>query len=986
MEFRILGSLDVRADGGPVALGGAKPRGLLAVLLVHANEPVSAERLAVALWGEEAPAGAVKTIHVNVSRLRRALADPDVLVTTPAGYRLRVRPGELDADRFEELAAEGHRALADNRPERAADVLREALSLWRGPALAEFTFDAFAQAEIGRLKEERLAALEARIQADLALGRHRELVGELQQLVEENALRERLHAQLMLSLYRSGRQADALRVYRNARSVLVEQLGIEPGPELRGLERAILAQDPALDSSPRPPSGERAPAARIPAPPTSTIGREHDLTRLRDDLLGNRLVTVVGPGGVGKTRLVLESTRSVGDRFADGAFFVALAPVSGHEHVAATIAGQLDAVMLPSESVEEGLARHIGDREMLLTLDNFEHVLGAAPLVADLLAATTRLRILVTSREPLRLRAERLFRLDPLALPRVESNGDDGTDVKEAPAVALFLAVAQARDPSFALDEADAPSVVRVCRRLDGLPLAIELAAARLGLVTVRELDERLRAGFDALGVAPRDTPARQRTLRATLDWSYALLTPDERAALADLAVFSGGCTLDAAQAVTEAPLDVLDALVAKNLVVRRPAVAGGTRLTLLETVRDFALSRLEERGDSDRMRGRHLDWFLALAERAAPELERSDRPALMAELDSEVHNLRAALIWALDRNAAASALRLATALLEYWELRGRREGARWLRAALALPDRGVSASVRAAALGAYAWCLAESGTLDTFDDAEAAALESLELARSIGAVAQCADSTTALAAALIGVDRLEDGYRRATEAERLAREAHDESKLVWALHMKALAAPTFGEALVLGEQAVAGHRRLGRDRGVALLQSSLAHNALVHGEHAAAQRLSREALRSAETLGDPFVLGFAQGNQGLVALFTGDIERASEAFERQLSYASRYQHDWMLHEAMNGFAGVSATQGEDELAARLIGAADAIAPYRHHPAVSSKLEDRFFAPARARIGERAWHEAQAGGAALTQRQAVEAALDAHRLASPESV
>jgi DNA-binding SARP family transcriptional activator len=442
MEFRILGSLEVRADDGPLALGGAKPRGLLAVLLLHANEPVSAERLAVALWGDDAPTGAVKTIQVHVSRLRRALGDPAVLVTTPAGYELHVAPGALDADRFAELSAAGHAALADGAPDRAGRLLREALALWRGPALAEFAFAGFAQDEIRRLEDERLAAIEARVEADLAVGRHAELVGELQELVARHPLRERLHGQLMVSFYRSGRQADALEAYRRARDVLVDQLGIEPGPELRAIERAVLVQDPELDPAP----AERATAGRIPAPPTPIVGRKADLAALRRalDARDGRLVTLVGPGGVGKTRLALELAREFGDRFDDGAHFVTLAPVRGDEHVASTLTRELGVVLLPSESAEDGLARHLADRHALLVIDNFEHVLGAAPLVADLLAATTRLRILVTTREPLRLRAERLVQLDPLELPP-----PSGEAAEEAPAVALFLAVARARDPAF---------------------------------------------------------------------------------------------------------------------------------------------------------------------------------------------------------------------------------------------------------------------------------------------------------------------------------------------------------------------------------------------------------------------------------------------------------------------------------------------------------------------------------------------------------
>jgi DNA-binding SARP family transcriptional activator/WD40 repeat protein len=308
MEFRILGSLDVRDDsGGPMTLGGAKPRALLAMLLLHLNEPVSAERLAIALWGQDAPAGAGKTIQVHVSRLRRALGEPEVLATTPGGYRLRVRPGELDAERFAQLAAEGHRALAEDEPERASDVLREALSLWRGPALAEFAFEAFAQAEIGRLEEERLAALEARVEADLALGRHAELVGELEQLLTAHPLRERLHGQRMLALYRSGRQADALAAYRRARARLVEEIGAEPGPELRGLHDAILRQDPAL----APPAQE---AVELPVEleaGTPLTERAAELDWLREQWRrahggAGRIVLVAGAHGIGKTRLAAE--------------------------------------------------------------------------------------------------------------------------------------------------------------------------------------------------------------------------------------------------------------------------------------------------------------------------------------------------------------------------------------------------------------------------------------------------------------------------------------------------------------------------------------------------------------------------------------------------------------------------------------------------------------------------------------------------------
>src|SRR4051794_27310663 len=296
MEFGILGPLEVRVDGRTVAFGGARPRAVFAVLALNANQPVSAERLAVALWGEDVPPSAIKTVQVYVARLRKALEDPDVLVTTPAGYCLRVGPGELDAERFERQVADGREALAAGGAEHAAAQLREALGWWRGPPLAELAATPFAPAEIARLEEQHLAALELRVEADLVVGRHAELIGELQQLTSAHAWRERLHAQLMLALYRSGRQADALEAYRHAREVLVEQLGVEPGAELRDLHEAILAHDPALDGRPARggrPSGERDRA--LPAPPNRTIGRERELRAaaalLRDP--ATRLLTLM---------------------------------------------------------------------------------------------------------------------------------------------------------------------------------------------------------------------------------------------------------------------------------------------------------------------------------------------------------------------------------------------------------------------------------------------------------------------------------------------------------------------------------------------------------------------------------------------------------------------------------------------------------------------------------------------------------------------
>src|SRR3954452_15502441 len=481
MEFRILGPFEVRADGHPVALPGAKPRALLAALVVHANESVSVDQLALAVWGEDAPATGSKTVQVYVSRLRKALRDAGRLETTPGGYRLRVPAHGVDAHRFEAQVATARAALAAGRADRAAKLLRDALALWRAQPLANVAWAPFAAAEIARLEELRWAAVEMRVEADLAGGRDAELVGELQQLTRAHPWRERLHAQLMLALYRSGRQADALAAYRQARAVMVGQLGIEPGAELHDIHEAVLAHDATLDA----PTPALRRASALPAAPNRTIGRAADIgllsARLRAD--ETRLITLTGPGGVGKTRLALDAARAVAADFADGTAFVSLAAVKRPADVAAAIIGALGIFPLSGESDEQAVERVLASKHVLLVVDNCEHLLAAAPFLARLPASGRGVTVLATSREPLTVQAEQVYPVLPLALPEPGSEADLGTLASVA-AVALFCERARAHDPGFGLKEEHASAVAAICRQLDGLPLAIELAAARCGLLS----------------------------------------------------------------------------------------------------------------------------------------------------------------------------------------------------------------------------------------------------------------------------------------------------------------------------------------------------------------------------------------------------------------------------------------------------------------------------------------------------------------------
>ena len=405
--------------------------------------------------------------------------------------------------------------------------------MWRGPPLSDLAFESFAQGEIARLEELRLAALERRFERDLADGRHADLIGQLTAALREHPLRERFTAQLMLALYRAGRQADALAAFQDARSRLVEELGLEPGEELKALQRRILEHDPALDLATR--ARRRT---SLPASPSSFVGRRRELEHLRELLQrrGPRLLTLTGAGGTGKTRLALEIARRLEDGFADGACFVPLAAVGDGELVAPAIAQALGVRPGPGQSIAEALKAFVRERDLLLILDNFEHLLDAAPIVSELLAAAPELTVLATSRTYLNLYGESEYAVPPLGL--------------EVEAISLFAERARAARTDFAPTDGNAAAIAAICARLDGLPLAIELAAARIRTLSPAEILARLERRLELLTGGPRDVHARQRTLRDTLRWSYDLLPAREQRLFARLGVFAGGWSARAADAV----------------------------------------------------------------------------------------------------------------------------------------------------------------------------------------------------------------------------------------------------------------------------------------------------------------------------------------------------------------------------------------------------------------------------------------------------
>ncbi|MEU8284512.1 BTAD domain-containing putative transcriptional regulator [Micromonospora sp. NPDC048905] len=677
MRFRVLGPTQVLlADGREIPVGGPRLRALLALLLLDAGRVVSAERLIDGLYGEHPPRGAANALQSLVSRLRQALpAEHTPVEFHPAGYRLAVDPADVDAYRFERLAEAGRRALAGGDQPRAAAVLREALELWRGPALADVIDVAGVPAQAARLDELRLAATEDRIEAELALGGHAELVPELRQLVVAQPLRERPRGQLMRALSAQGRPAEALAEFEDARRSLAEQLGVDPSAALAAIHLAVLRGDDSSavlrgdESSAVRPTTEQA----LPSQLTTFVGREEELKRVGELLGERRLVTLTGPGGAGKTRLAIEAAGR-----ADGEVcFVELAGLAdGSDVPQAVLSGLglrdagLRAPAEPGRQSTDRLVEALAERRLLLVLDNCEHVIAAAArLAARLLGACPALRVLATSREPLGLAGEALCQLSGLTLPSPDASTEDADGYA---AVSLFVQRAADVAPDFTVTPANVDVVLRICRTLDGLPLAIELAAARLRALPVAEVAARLDDRFRLLSMGSRAASPRHRTLRAVVEWSWDLLDDAERTLARRLTVFAGGATLEAAERVTGLPsaefVDALSGLADKSFV----ELSGG-RYRMLETVRAFCAERLAEAGEADQLRRAHTGYFLEFAWTASDHLRQVEQLHWLRRLDAERDNLHAALRRATAAGDAPDAAGLVAALSFYWWLRGMR-------------------------------------------------------------------------------------------------------------------------------------------------------------------------------------------------------------------------------------------------------------------------------------------------------------------------
>jgi predicted ATPase/DNA-binding SARP family transcriptional activator len=911
VELCVLGRISVVAEGREHMLGSTREAALLADLIVHAGEVVPASRLIDDLWRGEPPRGAPGTLHTYVKNLRRMLepnrprgAPSEVLVSRRPGYVLDVSADALDAWRCERLIDEGRAALGSDDPMQAVDRFRGALVLWRGPAYGDLATESYLQSEAARLEELRLVAIEERLRADLALGHHAELCGELEAYVAAHPYRERLWAHWMLALYRAGRQADALRAYQQLRRVLGDELGIDPSDELRDLEEAVLLHKPDLDWT--PPSSHRPAGvpSNLPAERSVFVGRRWELSTIAGLVRSARLVTLTGVGGVGKTRLAVQTGAGLVGEFPDGVWLVELAPLSDSALVAATVAAAVGVSLAGGVDPTEAVCRFLAPRRAVVILDNCEHVIGAAAALVDrLLPTAPRVHVLVTSREPLDITGESAWRVPSLSL--------DG----DADALALFAERAGRAQPGFSLaDPITANSALAVCRRLDGIPLAIELAAARTRVLSVDQIAARLDERFRLLTGGGRTAVPRQRTLEGAIGWSYDLLTAAERSLFDTLGVFAGDFDLDAVATVAGLDalpaLDLVEQLVNKSMVEADPA---RDRYRLLETLRQYAWERLIAGGRLGDVRDAHAACFAALAARQARRMGQGGQHVdALDRLDADYDNLRAALAWLIEQRRADDAARMVRRLSGLFQMRHPREGLHWFEAVVAI-GADLPVEVRARVLAGAAWAALHAGDVEATARYVSAAIEA------------GTDESPSVADWILALDAIWAGnYARAVE--HLQREI---SSAVADKDLRRQAFPTGLLVLALAEL----------------------------GDKPEARRLIPEAIGLAERLGDPSMLATTYDQVAVALVRMGALYEAVEMWEHGLIHvdtagpimACAYRCSYALRvddppkaarilsvaipiaqEELAGFqqaqpllaaAGIAATTGREHIGARLLGA-----------------------------------------------------------------
>ena len=907
LEVRLLGPFEMVVAGRPVEVPGAKRQALVACLALRAGRVVPTDTLVEALWGSELPAAPRNAVQHHVTRLRRALGT-DTIRLAADGYALD--GAVVDAIQFEELLAAARGALRAGDARGAADTIADALALWRGPALLGLPQSSWATAEAGRLESLRLDALEERFEAALALGEHADLVSAIRAALDESPFRERLWGQLMLALYRSGRQADALDVFQEARRVLMDELALEPGPELRRLQEAILAHDPAIAPVPLAPR----PRGNVPAPSTSFVDREAELGQVVELLREHRLVTLTGPPGVGKSRLALEAARSLESELRGGAWHVGFANARSAADVVRLVTQAVDA--RGADPLARVVAR-LRDTDAILVFDACEHVLEeTAGVVEAVLTGCPGVRLLATSREVLHVPGEVRVRVEPLAVPGLGSG-----DAVGFPAVELFNARARAARPGFELTDEDAWLAAEISRLVDGLPLAIELAAARVNVLGLAEILSLVRRRLELLRDQPASDVARA-ALGTLVEWSYDLLHADEKTLLHQVAVHRGGASLrslvasGADHGLDEATVIQLLGALADKSIVTVSFPSPDARYDVLDTVRDYALERLAEGGGLSAAQKAHAEYYAALADAARAELRGPDWQACVRRLELEHDNLWAALAYARAAPDPGIAIRLG-ALGWYFVLAERvSDGRRFVELALASASEDAPVALRLELVAFLCFLATEELDLD-------AAIEAGE--RALAATEPRAPQSALVEAALsLALAESGDSQRAAVLAEkahaRLEATGDDWSIAAVSLLRAQVAAPA-GDMSTVAAMAAQAYRHADAIEFDAFQVPAMLLEAWVaerRGEGSAAAEAYQRAFALAGRAGFADHAAFALAGLGWNAYASGDLRKAEELERQALAAAEAARSPWAAAHARVRLARVLAAAGDADTAEAL--------------------------------------------------------------------
>jgi predicted ATPase/DNA-binding SARP family transcriptional activator/tetratricopeptide (TPR) repeat protein len=920
LHFRVLGPMEIADEGHPVALPGAAERALLVQLLLSPGRTLPATLLVDRLWSESSlPADPMNALQIRVSKLRRALKSigaPDMVTREGVGYRANVDPKAVDAIDFATRIREARAAVPSDghglEPHHL-EAYDAALALWRGEPLCDFATEQWATVEAARLTELKLAALTERAQIALGLGRHHEVVGDLEPFVADDPTRESLAGLLMLALCRSGRQADALEVYTRTRQELDETLGLEPSVSLRSLHERVLRQDESLGVQPemtplsltvpgrqRRTDHDHAAPTNLPTVVRPLIGRDDQLDSLVVLLQGARMVSLIGPGGAGKTSLALATVVRVAPGFSDGAFGVRLAAVSSPDQVPLAVA---DALGVPLDGaaadrdVRERLIAFLSRRDMLLLVDNCEHVVdAAAELIDEVLGRCPGVTVLTTSREALAVPDEVQVTVGPL---ETAPEGTPAGTVLDFPASQLFVERARAIRPGTVFDEAQLEAVGQICQALDGIPLAIELAAARVTAMSPPEIAGRLAHRFSLLTTGARTAEARQQTLRATVDWSYALLTDAEQRVFNRLSVFRGGWSLTAAESVVRDDstpdgevLDVIGRLVERSMVVFEPGAS--TRYRMLETLREYAAEQLADSGEAELLDRRHAEFFRDFARDAEMTLRGHGQRETLSRLRTEQPNMRAAIAWFAGPGADMdSALVMASALGLFWHLGRHLEGRELLGRLLSAPAG--SKPARARALQAVSLVERPRGCLvHPSPRCAETATESLAIFEELGDAPRAA-----LSRVLLAVEGVTGAHRE--RSDELLREAEEQFKrdgdlwgeaVIGFVRMEtALKNGDQGAAVPIGRATASAFRQLDDPWGLSAILYHLGWGLRQFGRYEEGSRVLEEAIDVAAGAGLYNTAQWALADLGIAQLHLGNPDTAKELFDRA-SAASEHVGD----------------------------------------------------------------------------------------------